>query len=172
MKHVIACGGALIMVIVVARGASRGPSTSDAILRDSCGLNDDGAPFDVSRRDDGVYAVRGDRVARAPLTTLERTVRTGEGVDSLTGRRWVRVRLDEHDAEVMEAFEREPTERKRIAVVVGGELASLHKVHETIDSTELEMSCCNPHACERWDHFSRVATKKSNPPVPSRPDDR
>jgi len=130
MKHVIACGGALIMTIFLARGVARGPSTRDAVLTDSCGLTDDGVPFDVSGRKDGIYAVRDDRVAAEPMATLDHAVRTGG--------RSLGVRLDERDGDVT-----------KIALVVGGELASIHKLHPTIDSAEIQVTCCNPHACDR-----------------------
>jgi len=106
--------------------------------------------LDVSGRADGLYGVVDDRVAVAPMAHFERMVRTGSGVDARSGKRWIGVRLADDEARALRGFSATP-EGRGMAVVVGGQLASTHKIRQTIESAELQVSCCDPRACDRWE---------------------
>ena len=114
----------------------------------SCVLPD-GRALDVTGRGDGVYGVVDERVGDEPLAHFEHTVRSSEGVDPDSGKRWVRIRLADDEARALSEFTATPS-RRSIAVVVAGEVASQHKIRQPVTSPELQVSCYNPHACERW----------------------
>ena len=132
------------LVLLGGCGASRPAATGAAFC------TADGAPTpDVAGRADGVYGVVDGRAGPQPLARFDRIVRTGEGVDPQSGKPWLRFRLGEDEARAIEEFTRVPAGRA-IAVVVGGQVASLHKVKVPIRTRDLQLSCCNPRACDRW----------------------
>jgi hypothetical protein len=71
------------------------------------------------------------------------------GVDPTSGKRWLHLHLSAEDATAIERFTSGPAPR-RIAVVVDGRLAALHKVRGAVSSPEMQVSCCDERACDRW----------------------
>jgi len=116
----------------------------------SCAITDDGGVLDVRGLADGIYGVIDDRVISTPLARFDRMHRTGGGTDTRSGKRWVGVRLDEVEGQQLREFTSVSSGRS-IAVLVGGEVASRHKVRATITGGEAQVSCCNRRACDRWE---------------------
>lgn len=116
----------------------------------ACGFAEDGGVLDVSQRADGLYALRDDRVDPTPLVTFDRMTRTGEGLEPYSGKRWIGIRLGDPDAQRVRDFTSEKEPKKKMAVVAGGTVASIHKVKEPVTSPAMKISCCEPRACERW----------------------
>jgi hypothetical protein len=114
----------------------------------SCALPD-GRVLDVSGRADGVYAVRGERVDREPLVSFSSMTLSETGVDAESGKRWLQVHIADAEGEALQRFTSE-TDDIAIAVVIDGGLASTHKIRAALTSNDVQMSCCNPAACERW----------------------
>jgi hypothetical protein len=115
-----------------------------------CGYAEDGKAIDTRGRTDGVYAVRDDQLAPAPLVTFDRMTKTGEGLEPGSGKRWFAIHLGEAESRALRDFSSEPGERKQLAVVAGGEIASIHKVKQAITGSDARVSCCNAQACDRW----------------------
>ncbi len=133
---------ALLLVLL---GCHRAEPTAS-----TCALAADGGVLDVSGRADGLYGVVEDRVAATPLAHLDRMVRTGSGVDAQSGKRWVGVRLPDDEARALKDFTATPDGRG-MAVVVSGQIASRHKIRQSLESAEMQVSCCDPRACDRWE---------------------
>ena len=133
---------ALLLVLLGCHRAEPSAST--------CALTADGGMLDVSGRADGLYGIVDDAVAATPIAHFERMVRTGAGVDPQCGKRWVGVRLAEEEARALKDFTATP-EGRGMAVVVSGQVASRHKIRQSIESAELQVSCCDPKACDRWE---------------------
>jgi preprotein translocase subunit SecD len=114
----------------------------------SCPVPDARVP-DVAGRSDGLYGVVDDRAGERPLARFDRMTRLSEGVDAESGKRWIRVHLADDEAHALEEFTAAP-QGKSIAVVAGGEVACLHKIRTSLTSGDLQVSCCNPRACDRW----------------------
>jgi hypothetical protein len=132
-------------LLVVLLGCHRaGPTAS------TCALTADGGVLDVSGRPDGLYGVVEDRVAAMPMGHFERMVRTGSGVDAQSGKRWIGVRLADDEARALKDFTVTP-EGRGMAVVVSGQVACRHKIRQRIESADLQVSCCDPKACDRWE---------------------
>ena len=122
------------------------PATSEA----QCALNDDGGVLDVSGRVDGLYGIVDDRVGAAPIAHFDRIVRTGAGVDAQSGKRWIGVHLADDEARALRDFTATPRGRG-MAVVVGGAVAVKHKIRQSLMSADMQVSCCDPRSCERWE---------------------
>ncbi len=119
----------------------------DASVGDTCSIDDAGA-LDIAGRSDGFYGVVGQQVQPAPLARFEHVQRTGTGVEASSGKRWIGLRLGPEDAQALRQFTADPA-GKSIAVITGGEVASRHKVRVPLQTADVQVSCCNPRACER-----------------------
>lgn len=122
------------------------PASTDSA---SCDVTDDGVVLNVTGRGDGIYGVRANHVEDVPLARFERATRISEGVEATSGKRWIQIRLGEEDGRALVDFTANPAD-KLIAVVAGGEVSSVHKIRQPITSREMQISCCNPRACDRW----------------------
>jgi preprotein translocase subunit SecD len=116
----------------------------------TCALGDDGGTLDVSGRADGLYGIVDDRAGAAPIARVDQMVRTGSGVEAQSGKRWIGVHLADEQARALVEFTANPQGRG-IAVVVGGQVACRHKVRQAITSGDVQVSCCDPRACDRWE---------------------
>ena len=116
---------------------------------ESCSLNDDGRVVDVAGRPDGIYGLTSDVVPNAPLASVASVKKTGEGVEPSSHKRWIGLHLSDEGARAIKDFTKDPA-GKRMAVIAGGKLASVHKVREPIVSADMQVSCCDPTACDRW----------------------
>jgi preprotein translocase subunit SecD len=105
--------------------------------------------LDAKDRADGVYGVVGDAIEKTPLQTFDHVTLSGEGVDAASGKRWLKIHAALADGARLSGFTRAP-ENRSIAVVVGGEVASHHKIRQPIDGADFQVSCCDPAACDRW----------------------
>ena len=105
--------------------------------------------LDVRGRADGVYGVVGEEIAAAPLVHFDRLRITEEGIDSSSGKRWLRLHVDEPDATKLEEFS-SPSDDHSIAVVIASDVAAHHKLRTRIESGAIQLSCCNPLACDAW----------------------
>jgi hypothetical protein len=123
-------------------------SCRDGARQASCALGD-GRVLDASHRDDGFYGVRGEHVEEAPLARFDHMTKLSEGVDVDSGKRWIRFRLTEEDARAVHEFTADLRDRS-VAVVVGGEVACHHKLRDPVLGSDVQVSCCNPRACDRW----------------------
>jgi hypothetical protein len=85
----------------------------------------------------------------APLFRFDQIARTAEGIDSASGKRWLRFQLGDEAAARIAAFTQAAAGRG-LAGVVGGEVACAHKIREPIHEKAIQLSCCNPNACDRW----------------------
>ncbi len=135
---------ALLLALVVSLGGC-----SHSTAREGCAL-DDGTTLDVSGRPNGLFGIEGDRVGDAPLAHFERMEKTATGVDASSGKRWIQIHLAPDEGRALASFTRAPGTRG-IAVVVDGQLACRHKIRTALESNDLQLSCCDPSACARWD---------------------
>jgi preprotein translocase subunit SecD len=136
---------AVIPLLLLLLGCHRAEPSSA-----TCALNDDGRPLDVSGRVDGLYGVVDDHAGATPLARFEHVTRTGGGVEAQSGKRWIGLHLAGDEAHALQEFTASPAGRG-IAVVVGGEVACRHKVRQAITSADLQVSCCDARACDRWE---------------------
>lgn len=148
MNEVIrrACMALLSGVLLSASSGCAKIESSGAV----CGYGEDGGAIDTRGRPDGLYAVRADQVGATPLVTFDHMKRTSEGLDSSSGKRWFGIHLDEEAVRAIHAFTSEATARRQLAIVAGGEIASIHAVKDPVNSSDVQIRCCNPGACERW----------------------
>jgi len=116
---------------------------------ESCTLAD-GTKLEVGGREDGLFGVVGTRVDDLPIAHFHRMQKLSNGVDPSSGKRWIRLRLDEAEGEALRRFTAGAGERS-IAVVVAGELACHHKIRAALETNDLQVSCCDPRACDRWE---------------------
>jgi preprotein translocase subunit SecD len=104
----------------------------------------------VYGRPNGLYGVVDASVGTSPLARFDRMQLRGEGVDRESGKRWLRVHFADEEAGNVRSFTATPHGRS-LAVVVDGEVACHHKIRESVTGSDLQISCCNPHACDRWE---------------------
>jgi preprotein translocase subunit SecD len=142
-RRIVRLAALLLLLLSCQRGEA--PTSSS-----TCALNDDGGVLDVSGRIDGLYGVVDDRVGATPMARFERMTRTGSGVDAQSGKRWIGLHLADPEARAVEDFTASPPGRG-IAVVVGGQVACRHKIRQTITTADMQVSCCDPRACDRWE---------------------
>jgi hypothetical protein len=117
----------------------------------SCALSD-GRVLDASGRADGFYGVVGERVGESPLARFEHMTKLSEGVDARSGKRWIRFRLADEEALAAREFTASP-QGKSVAVVIAGEVACQHKLRTQVQGPEVQVSCCNPLACDQWNEL-------------------
>lgn len=141
---------AALVAVLLACAACKKVESSGAV----CGYAEDGTAIDVHGRPDGLYTVSDDRVALAPLVTFDRMKKTGEGLEAGSGKRWVGIHFEEGESKALRDFGAETSERrsarKQLAIVAGGEIASITKLKGPIAGSDVRVSCCNPQACDRW----------------------
>ena len=128
-----------------------------------CGFAEDGGAIDAKGRPDGVYGVRDDQLGAAPLVTFDTMKKTGEGLDPSSGKRWIGVHLGDAEARAVRDFTSDPNGKKQMAIVSGGEIASIHKVKQAVTGTDVQVSCCNPIACDRWNTTLTTPKAKTAP---------
>jgi hypothetical protein len=116
----------------------------------TCGLNDDGGALDVSGRVDGLYGIVDGRVDRAPLAHFDRMARTGSGVGLKDGKKWVGLHMEGDEARAFQEFTASPPGRGVVGVV-GGAVVFRHKIRVALTSGDVQVSCCNPQYCDRWE---------------------
>jgi len=136
---------AFVVVVAISLGAMgcRPKATSS-----TCNVPERVA-LDAAGRADGIYSVIGDALEAAPVVRFQQLTLMTEGVDVESGKRWLRMRTAEPDASRMADFTSKP-EGRSVAVVVGGVVACHHKIRTPITSPDIQLSCCNPAACDRW----------------------
>lgn len=110
---------------------------------------DDGPALNVAGRADGVYGVVDDAVGESPLVQISNLRLTATGVDSESGKPWLSVSAPAEVSRPLVEFTAAP-EGKSVAVVLGGEVASRHKVRVQLTSGNFQISCCDPRVCDRW----------------------
>lgn len=119
----------------------------DAPPGDACTIDDAGA-LDIAGRSDGFYGVVGQQVQPTPIARFDHVQRTSSGVEASSGKRWIGLRLAPEDALSLQRFSADPA-GKSIAILAGGEVASRHKIRVPLQTADVQVSCCNPRACDR-----------------------
>ncbi|MFO0552281.1 MAG: hypothetical protein U0271_28095 [Polyangiaceae bacterium] len=104
---------------------------------------------DASGRPDGLYGVDGDRLGAQPLMRFDELALVEHGVDEASGKPWLHVHMKDPNSHALADFTQAP-EGRSLAVVVGGQVASHHKLRTPTTGSDFQVSCCNPAACERW----------------------
>jgi preprotein translocase subunit SecD len=113
----------------------------------SCVL-DDGKVLDVTGRADGIYGVRGEQVDAEALVPWKELTLEESGVDASNGKPWLHLTVSDHGAKRLAEFTSTQKDRS-IATVFGGALVSHHKIRAALTGPKLQISCCDPRACER-----------------------
>ena len=135
---------AIVLVAVISLAGCRTASVAPP----TCDLPEKLAR-DVRGRADGIYGVVGEEIAAAPLVHFDRLSITEEGIDATSGKRWLRLHVDEPDATKLREFS-SPSDGHSIAVVIKNDVAAHHKLRTSIESGAIQLSCCNPLACDAW----------------------
>jgi hypothetical protein len=134
-----------LSIAAVACGGSRadaGATTSSCALPSRM-------HFVVGDRADGIYGVIGDKVGDAPLVRFADMTRTAKGVDEESGKPWFQFHLSGDAPRALHEFSAAP-EGRSILVVVAGRVAAMHKIRVPLEGDGIQVSCCDPRACERW----------------------
>ncbi len=131
------------LMLSMASGCLKAPPPEPA----ACSLGD-GPALDVSGRADGIYGVENGSVAAQPLVPLAQVQLTDTGVDAASGKRWLHLTLSDEGSKRVAEFTSHP-EGRSVAVVAAGAVASHHKIREALLSPQVQVSCCDPSACER-----------------------
>jgi hypothetical protein len=134
----------LLPILAIARGSG----TRSEPAPSSCELPSR-MHFVVGDRADGIYGVIGDAVGDAPLLRFTDMIRTEHGVDAESKKPWFQFRLSGDAPRALREFSATPSGRS-ILVIVGGRVAARHKIRQPLDGDGIQVSCCDPRACERW----------------------
>ena len=140
-------GGVTFIALLGGACTELGPPPSAG---ESCALTEDGGVLDVRGRANGLYGVQNDVVAEKPFATIADITRTGAGVDPASGKRWIGMKLSDPKTADFVTFTSAPAGRS-LALVVDGQVASKHRVRVPITSGRVQVSCCNPSACDTWE---------------------
>lgn len=132
----------MLLVALAIAGCHHASTDATCDVPDRVGLEAKG-------RSDGIYGVIGDEVEKTPLQHFEDLTLTSQGVDTESGKRWLRLHASGDDAHALADFTAR-TEGRSLAVVIGGEVACHHKIRAPVAGDDFQVSCCNPTACDRW----------------------
>jgi hypothetical protein len=141
---------ALLLPLLAACASSPKAPPPAAPETTSCALDANGPALDVAGHADGIYGVIDNKLEPTPLARFE-TMRLEEsGAEPDSGKRWLHIQVGDADAPGLRSFTAGAPPRD-IAVIVDGHLAARHRVKTALTSAQLQVSCCDPRACDAWE---------------------